>query len=106
LVKNLELRNLLVYGSAHLVVHLLTIVFFLSQRRVHDALGLMLALPRAIVDLPVMWGKRRVVQRFRVVSDKEIFRDVLKISTTDYLRRHVATDYLRRHVARRMSGRP
>jgi GT2 family glycosyltransferase len=96
LVKNLELRNLLVYGSAHIVVHLSTIVLYLLQGRVHDALGLILALPKAIVDLPFMWRKRQVVQRFRVVSDKEIFRDVLKISTTDYLR----------YVARRRSARP
>lgn len=96
LVKNLELRNLLVYGSAHIVVHFSTIVLYLLQRRVHDALGLILALPKAIVDLPVMWRKRQVVQRFRLVSDKEIFRDVLKISTTDYLR----------YVARRRSAQP
>jgi hypothetical protein len=92
LVKNLELRNLLVHGSAHIVVHLLTILFYLSRRRVQDALGLMLALPRALVELPAMWRKRQVVQRFRVVSDKEIFRDVPKVSAADYLRRHVAFD--------------
>ena len=96
LVKNLELRNLLVYGSVHIVVHLSTIVFYLSQRRVHEALGLVLALPRAIVDFPMMWGKRRVVQRFRVVSDKEIFRNVRKISIMDYLRSHIARRILTR----------
>ena len=89
LVKNLELRNLVVYGSIHTFVHLSTIILYLSERRVREALGLMLALPRVVVDFPMMWKRRQAVQTFRVVSDKEIFGNVRKISIMDYVRSHV-----------------
>lgn len=96
LVKNLELRNLIVYGSVHTVVHLSTIAFYFLERRVQEAVGLVLALPRAIADFPMMWRKRQFVQALRVVSDKEILRNVRRISVVDCFRMHITRRRLSR----------
>lgn len=90
LVKNLELGNLFVYGSIHIFVHVSTILFYLSERRVREAIGLVLALFKATGDFPTLWRKRQCVQRTRVVSDKEIFRNVRRVSFADYLGGHFA----------------
>lgn len=90
LVKNLELRNLLVYGSIHMLVHVSTILLYLSERRVREVLGLALALFKAASDFPKLWRKRQYVQRTRVVPDSEILRNVRRVSFADYLRAHVS----------------
>jgi hypothetical protein len=90
LVKNLELGNLFVYGSIHVLVHVSTILFYMSQRRVREATGLLLAMFKATADFPIVWRKRQYVQSTRLVSDKEIFRNVHRVSFADYLRSHAA----------------
>ena len=89
LVKNLELRNLLVYGSAHIVVHLATVLFYLSKRRTHEALGMILALFEVVEHFPSIWRKRVAVQRMRLVSDERILAYAQRPSLSEYLMRHV-----------------
>jgi GT2 family glycosyltransferase len=73
LVKNLELHNLIVYGTLHLAVHVGTVAYYLLKGRSYEALGLLFALALTVRELPISWRKRLGVQNLRLVSDREIF---------------------------------
>jgi GT2 family glycosyltransferase len=74
LVKNFETRNLLTYGTNHLIVQLVTILYLISKKRAHEAFGFMVALLAAVKDFRRNWKKRVTVQSVRRVSDYRILK--------------------------------
>jgi hypothetical protein len=90
LVKNLELHNLLLYGTLHLVVHVGTVAYYSLKGRSYEALGLLFALVLIVRDLPISWRKRLVVQNIRLVSDREIFSKTDSQTIARYFRQAFA----------------
>ncbi len=102
LVKNFDLRNLFIYGSIHMAIHFMTAFSYIYQRRLPEALGLLLALPPSVTDFPNVWRKRLAVQRMRRVPDNQILGSgILRASITDYAR----TNITRRMLLRPAGGR-
>ena len=87
-MKNLELPNLFRYGVAHVGVHILTVLSYARQGRAYEALGLVMALPSAVLAFPRMWRKRLIVQLSRSVTDEQVLSASRCVSASEYLRHH------------------
>lgn len=76
LIKNLEFHNLLFILIPHLIILGIITAYYLLNLKFNKVKMVITAFWWNMIHLPSVLRKRRIIQKFRVVSDKEIFRKV------------------------------
>jgi len=78
LFKNLNGLNIILIGGLHLVIILGLSFYYLIHFRFKEAIMVWRAIYWNLSHLPSLVRKRRKVQKIRTVTDKEVFRYILK----------------------------
>ncbi len=76
LIKNLEFYNLFLILIPHLIILIAITIYYLLNFRFDKAKMVTSAFWWNIIHLPSILNKRKIVQKFRVISDKEVFGKV------------------------------
>jgi len=80
LLKNYELRNVIIYLPTVLALRGTALVFLLMTAKLHHAYVMIKALADVILNFRNIWKKRQEVQQKRMLKDKDLFADSLTIT--------------------------
>jgi len=96
LLKNYELRNVIIYLPTVLALRGTALAFLLMTAKLRHAYVMIKALADVILNFGNIWNKRQRIQQRRVLTDKDLFGDSVTISlgalVTKFLRN--AASYL------------
>lgn len=88
LIKNLSLFNILTIGLLHLILNLLLSLYYLLKFQFPKSLMITNAFIYNLINLPSTLDKRRFIQAFRIRSDQEIFKYILKPTSLSSMFKH------------------
>lgn len=93
LIKNLGTKNLLKILPLHIALWIGMAGWFGIKRQTNDSWFIIKGIFWNVVNLKMVWKKRRIVQKMRVVSDEDIMHKIMKKKSLNYFYSKLATPH-------------